>query len=101
MRSVRSGTTRKAKRARAREEHFLFTPLPALRGPNCKGSPQWCPAGVSPVAGARRSALNLTIEKRIMSTTNLRQAAVQAILTTKYQLQQVNFKDQHIKHLFG
>jgi glutamine synthetase len=34
-------------------------------------------------------------------TTNLRQTAVQAIATTKHRLQYVNFKDKHIKDLFG
>src|SRR5262245_16313439 len=34
-------------------------------------------------------------------TTNLRQAAVAAIATAKHRLQHVNFKDQHIKHIFG
>jgi glutamine synthetase len=34
-------------------------------------------------------------------TTNLRQAALQAIPTARHRLQHVNFKDQHIKHIFG
>src|SRR5262245_2724242 len=34
-------------------------------------------------------------------STNLRQAALQAIATARHRLQHVNFKDTHIKDLFG
>ena len=36
-----------------------------------------------------------------MSSTNPRHAALQAIAAAEYQLQQVNFKETHIKDLFG
>jgi glutamine synthetase len=36
-----------------------------------------------------------------MSTANPRQAAIQAIATSQYQLNYINFKDGHIKDLFG
>jgi glutamine synthetase len=36
-----------------------------------------------------------------MSNKNVRQAAVQAIASARYHLQRVNFKDKHMKDLFG
>jgi glutamine synthetase len=36
-----------------------------------------------------------------MSHTNLRQTALNAVIATEYQLQQVNFKETHMKDLFG
>jgi glutamine synthetase len=36
-----------------------------------------------------------------MSTTNLRHDAIRAIATTEHQLQRVNFKETHVKDLFG
>ena len=36
-----------------------------------------------------------------MSQTNMRQAALQAIAANEYQLQRVNFKETHMKDLFG
>ncbi len=36
-----------------------------------------------------------------MSHTNLRQIALNAVTSTEYQLQQVNFKETHMKDLFG
>jgi glutamine synthetase len=36
-----------------------------------------------------------------MSSTSMRQIALQAIASARYQLQQVNFKETHVKDLFG
>ena len=36
-----------------------------------------------------------------MSAENVRQAAIQAIATTRHQLNRVNFKETHIKDLYG
>src|SRR5438270_13835760 len=85
---------------RRRLRPAVFTPHPGSRIPHWQVRPTF-QGRRPPAAGAWALGVALTAEKQRTMNTNPRQAAIQAIAAARYKLDRVNFKDQHLKHLFG